>query len=314
MYFFEAYGLGIRSTIPLPELIPASDITEDVVIQLGKVERSVSEIKFRNYSFYMSGEDAYFVFDEIGTFLVRDGKEIIIDALPGVEESLVRLPLLSMAFAILLHQRGFLVMHGSAVAINNDVVAFTAGSGWGKSTMAATLYARGHQLMADDLMAVDVSNMASPMVYSGFPQMKLWPQSAAFSLGDDPETLPRLIAGYEKRARKITARFSQKPLPLRQIYVISAGSVPEIKPLQPQEAMLQVMSHSYIAIAAKPLIQGVGGSSHFRQCTSLINSVRMYSLKRPSSLELLPAIAQMVEENLARDINLNPSFAPATSL
>ena len=145
---------------------------------------------------------------QVGAFLVRGGKEIIVDAISGVEESLIRLPLLGMVLAAVLQQRGLLVLHASAVAFNGDAVAFLGGSGWGKSTLAATLYARGHPLVADDLVAVDVGGRENPIVLPGFPQLKLLPEAAAASLGDDAELLPRLASGFDKRSHRAANEFS----------------------------------------------------------------------------------------------------------
>jgi energy-coupling factor transporter ATP-binding protein EcfA2 len=304
MYFYNAYGLGIHSAFSLPELVTASPIKADVVIQLGKVDRSLSEISMRGYLFHMSAESAYFFWEHLGTFLVRDGKEIIVDPLPGVEECLVRLPIVGMAMAVLLHQRGYLTLHASAVAINGGVVAFMGRKGQGKSTIAATLYGRGHHMIADDMIALDLDETGCPMVLPGFPQFKLWPDAAVAALGDDPEVLPRLFSGYEKRARHAVDRFSHRPLPLKRIYLISEGPALEIKPLQPQEAIIQLINQSYIARVAHPLIQGVGACSHFLQCTSLIKSTPVYRLKRPNSLPMLSVIAQLLEKHLTDDIHL----------
>ena len=74
------------------------------------------------------------------TFLIRGGREIVIDAAPGVEQRLIRLFLLGPALALLLHQRRFLVLHASAVMIDGAAVAFVAEKGMGKSTLAAALH------------------------------------------------------------------------------------------------------------------------------------------------------------------------------
>lgn len=313
MYNYLAYGLGIHSALPLPELQTLAAVDADVVIRLGELAKSLPETIGTGSYFHMTAEEAYFSWEQVVTFLVRGGNEIIVDPFPGVEERLIRLPLLGTILAVLLHQRGYLVLHASAVAINGGVVAFLGDKGQGKSTMAATLYARGHHLMSDDVVAVDLGDPKSPIVLAGFPQFKLWPEAAAFTLGDNPDLLPQLAAGYEKRARRANDRFSQKSLPLKGIYVLSHGIEPAIKPLGPQEAIVQLITHSYVARFGKQLLEGIGAFSHLRQCTSLIDSVPIYSLERPRSLELLPAIAQMVEENLADDSHLKPEFLPVAS-
>ena len=305
MYFYKTYGLNIHSTLPLPELVPATETEADVVIKFGKIDRSLLKINRLGFYFYMTAESVYFFWDNVGAFLIRNGKEIVIDPYSGVEERLLRLPLLGAVLAVLLHQRGFLSLHASAVEINGGAVVFLGGRGWGKSTLAATLYARGHQLIADDLVGLDIGSTRHPMVLPGFPQLKLLPEAAASALGDDPETLPRVAIGYEKRARRGIDRFSDKSLPLKGIYELSKGSDLELKPLQPQEAIIQVIANSYIARVASQLLQGRGRtSSHFLQCTSLINNVPVYRIERPQSLALVPAVAQLVEEHLAYDMHL----------
>ncbi len=304
MYCYKAYGLGIHSALPLPELVATAEIETDVVIQLGKVDLSLPETTSRQGYFHLTAQSACFFWDQIGTFLVQNGKEIIVEPLPGVEERLIRLPLLGTVLAVLLYQRGFLVLHASAVAINSGVVAFLGGKGQGKSTMAATLYARGHYLMADDVVALDFSDPTRPLVFPGFPQFKLWPEAAASALGDDPETLPQLTSGYEKRARRAADRFSSRPLPIKYLCVLSQGSALALKPLQPQEAIVQLIANSYVARFGNQLLQGFGASAHLRQCASLIESVPVYCLERPHSLSLLPTVAQLVEEHFAHNIHL----------
>lgn len=301
MHTYTAYGLGIHSTFPVPELQTLNEVEADVVIQIGKLDWSPPKTTYSGSYFHMTAEQAYLFWDQVGTFLVRDGKEIIIDPLPGVEEGMIRLPLLGAVLAVLLHQRGFLVLHASAVAINGGVVAFLGEKGQGKSTMAASLYARGHNMMADDVVALDFSGTQSPIVLPGFPQFKLWPEAAASSLGDDPETLPQLHPQVEKRARRVVD-ISQQSLPLRRVYVLSEGPEPQIKPLQPQIAIVQLIANSYMARFGKQLLQGVGAYSHFHQCMSLAKNLPVCYLERPRSLSLLSDIAQLVEEDLAGDI------------
>ena len=100
---------------------------------------------------------------------------------------LLRLYLLGPALALLLHQRGFLVLHASAVSLDGGVVAFLGHSGHGKSTTAATLHARGAAIVADDVVAVDLGAPGGPAALPGFPLLKLWPD-AVTALGENPRT------------------------------------------------------------------------------------------------------------------------------
>jgi hypothetical protein len=300
-YSYFAYGLAVQSSISLPELVGSAVCEPDVTVRLGKVGRPLPAITNRGSGFHMTAQEAVLFWEDVGTFLVRGGKEIIVEPAERAEERLVRLPILGAVFAVLLHQRGFLVLHASAVAVDGKAIAFLGAKGSGKSTTAATFYARGHELLADDVVALDLSGMLPPIALSGFPQFKLWPEAAASLLGDDPEVLPPLCSGYEKRSRRVVDRFSENPLPLRGVYAISEGPDLQIKRLAPQHAILALIGNSYVARFGKQLLNGTGASSHLHQCTSLVNTIPVYSLERPNSLPSLPAVAQLVEEQLGRD-------------
>jgi hypothetical protein len=295
MYFYNAYGLVIQSVIPLPELVATEETKADVVIQQGKIKRSPLEIDMGRYRFHMNDEEVYFAWENVGTFLARGSTEIIIETAPGVKENFIRFPLLGMALAVVLHKRSLLVIHASSVAIDGSAIAFLGTGGMGKSTMAATLYARGHTLISDDLLALDVGNATQPMAIPSFPQFKLWPEAVAAALGDDPETLPCLTSGYEKRVRQAIANFSSRPLPVKAFFILSSGSTTAITLIPPHERIFHLIANSHIARIAKPLVEGLGASSHFHSITSSIKNVPVYRLERPFSLSLLPDVAQLVE-------------------
>jgi hypothetical protein len=307
LFSYIAYGLGIRSALPLPELM-AAESDPDVIVRLGKVNRLPSEVvtESSRFCFWATAEEAYFFWDNVGAFLVRGGCEIIIDPFPDVEERVLRFIILGWPLAVLLHQRGLLVLHASSVAVNGSAIAFLGGKGWGKSTTAAALHARGHGVVADDVVALDLSNPKSPVVFPSFPQIKLWPEAAA-SLGSVPDTLPRLHSRSEKRARYTTEGFSQNSLPLKRIYVLAKGTCQEIEPLLPQEAFMELVRQSYAVHLSEAtgvnFLESTGATaSHFRQCVSLTNCVPVCRLKRELSLPALPDLARLVEEDSVQNI------------
>jgi hypothetical protein len=300
MLSYIAYGLGIRSALPLPELV-AEEAAADVTIRLGKAKRvlpkATSTEVYPQKAYYESTtEEAYLFWENVGAFSVRRGCEIVVEPAPGVEERVLRLFVLGAVLAVLLQQRGWLVLHASAVAVDGGAVAFLGQSGWGKSTTAAAMHARGHKVVADDVVAVQ-DCAEGPVIFPGFPQLKLWPETAV-ALGDDAKMLPRLHPRIEKRARAVsTEGFSQNPLPLRQIYVLAESHTREVEPLPAQEALVELVRHSY----AVKLLRSVGASSHFLQCASLVKNVSVSRLKRSRSLQELPDLVQIVEDDLTHE-------------
>jgi hypothetical protein len=296
MFSYLAYGLKIRASFPLPELPIGNGAPPDVTIARGKIDRPPPQTAADGSYFSMSGGEAYLYWDEVGGFLVREGREIIVDPLTMTEEHIIRLPLLGTVLSAAICQRGFPGFHGSAVEINGQAIAFLGHRGSGKSTMAAGLYARGHNLLTDDLVVVkDLDQPTGPTIVPSFPQLKLFPEAARASLGDDPESLPRLISGFDKRARRITDGFAQDPVPLRALYLLENDSSISIEPVPPQETLVHVVRHSYAARIFNKWLTGPRAAAHFRQCADLVRQVPIYVLKRPRALDQLPQVAELLE-------------------
>jgi hypothetical protein len=295
---YAGYGLCIQSELDLPELVPAAGAIPDVTIQWGKTGRARPERECANGYFEIQEADAYLFWDRVGGFRVRGGRDVIVEPLPDVEERLLRLPLLGMVMGALLQQRGILALHGSAVSIEGQAIALVGYSGAGKSTLAAALHARGHAILTDDLIAIDREPGGPPVVLPAYPQLKLCPESAAASLGDDPETLPLLATGVFKRARRSAAGFSLQPLPLTRVYILSRGETTELMPLDPQAAMLELIRHSYAIRIFRRSHRGAAAVHHLRQCTQIVNHALVRRLQREHRLDAVSALAQWVEEDV----------------
>lgn len=299
MFSYVAYGLGIKSELSLPEL-DVGEAAPDVELRLGKVDRRPLELDSQGDGLWATEDEARRTLANVGTCQVRRGREIIVDPVPGVDERVLRLSILGPALALVLHQRGRFVLHASTVDSAHGAVAFTGGSGWGKSTLAAALHAHGCPLVADDLTAIAVSPGGST-VSPGFPQLKLWPE-ALTSLGEAPEAFQPLHPDFDKRARRATQGFSHRILPLRRIYVLGEGPTARIESLQPSEALIGLMPHWYGFRFGHRLLEiGDAAASHFRQCATIANSVSVCRLIRPRQLRTLGEVARLVEEDLARE-------------
>ncbi|MGB3238964.1 MAG: hypothetical protein WBB29_11750, partial [Geitlerinemataceae cyanobacterium] len=238
----------------------------------------------------------YFVgsVEGLGTFLIRGGCEIVLDIEPEVEESVLRPVILGPLFAMLLRQRGLLVLHASCVAIEGVAVAFMTYSGGGKSTLAEALHNRGYGLLTDDVMAIDL-NGSRPMVIPSFPQIKLLPDAAA-AIGPAPETLPLLHSQTPKLAHQLSQGFIQTPLPLKRLYVLEMGTHLEIAPLSPQQTFVELLRNSRaVGLLNAPEYT----STHLSQCTRLAVQVPICTLMRKRSLAAMPDVMQLIENDIA---------------
>ena len=299
MFSYTAYGLTLHSDFSLPAL--ASTAREaDVTIRLGSARplplppsHTAEDICLR-----VTEEEVDLYWEDVGRGRVRHGREIVIEPLPGVDERVVRLYILGSAMGALLHQRGLLALHASAVVAAGGAIAFIGEQGAGKSTTAAALHARGRDMLADDITAVDVDH-GRPMVRPGFPQFKLWSESVA-SLGEDPERLPRLHPDFDKRAHRLTHGFAPGPAPLRCIYILDEGPSSTIEAIPPQEALSELLDQWYGARFGPAFLHATGLSAHFLRCAHLANTVPCYRLFLRDALSELPDVVQLVEHHADR--------------
>ncbi len=295
---YFAYGLRIRSELALQELVEAGGGAADVTIRFGSVDYShTSQTEtLENGLLWATEDEACISFAEIGSFLVRGGREIVMDPVPGEDERWVRNVVLGPVLGALLYQRGLLTLHASATSVGGAVVAFMADQRWGKSTMAAAMCAHGHRLVADDITAVK-NERNRPVVSPGYPLLKLWPQAAA-AVGENPAALLEIMPNVHKRGLRARHELSTEPLPLGCIYVLDQGNAdaPEIEPLRSQGALIELIRHTY----GRKLSQTVRTASHLHQCAGVINNVPVRRLKRPHSLAALSDVVRLVEEDVAQ--------------
>ena len=293
MHLYFAYGLSICSEILLPELIKGINIEIDIEIKKGS-SNAFSQIKGKEI-YRASEQEVFRIIPNIGAFLIQKGRRIVVHPASGVDDQLFRQYLLGNALGTLFHQRGLLVLHGSAAFVDGGAIAFLGPSGSGKSTFAASLCKKGHAIIADDLMVID-ANTGMPLVYPAFPQVNLWPDIAE-SIGCDLDMLPHVVPEENKRVIRLELGFSLDPLPLKRIYILEKGETIEIQHLSPQESFIELMRNSY---AVKSLISGLHLANHFSQCTKVAKDVPICRLLRPFDLKYLNDFAHVVVEDIKK--------------
>lgn len=295
MYLYKAFGINIESEVLIPQFIGAENQKTDISIRFGEVKTLLPKGDGIERAVQIGEEEIGFYFEKTGSFLVRNGREIVVDPYRGAEEQLIRLPLIGIVMAALLQQRGNLVLHASAVSVSNEAVVFLGWKGAGKSTTSAMMYGRGHTMISDDIVAIENTEIETPSVAPGFPHFKLMPETAASVLGDDPETLSRVCTGLEKRFRSSSDNFLKSKIPLRAVYVLDEGKHMQAQLLRPQEAITALIANTYLARYGKQLIQNNHAISNLRQCSNIVNHIPVYRLLRPRSLNLLEGLAELIE-------------------
>ena len=284
---YQAYGLQIDSEVVIPGLVPADAGAPDVVVTIGEVERDGEPAPTPRYE--GSLDEGRLTWDGVGTADIRFGREIMVA--PSDDDRATRAFLAGPALGVLLTQRGLVPLHASAVALGGGAVAFAGRPRAGKSTLAAALHARGHALVADDILAVSVED-AGVHVLPGAPQVKLWPE-AVRELGDDPERLDRVRDDLDKRFRPTPNGFSAERMPLRLVYLLEDGDEAAAEDLPPVDAVIELLLNSWTPRS----LQSTDPGARLDRYARLVAAVPVRRLLRPDALGSVGDLARFVEED-----------------
>ena len=207
---------------------------------------------------------------------------------------------------ILLHQRGQVVLHASAVRVNGKAVLFCGASGTGKSTLAAALAQRGFPLVTDDFCAVTASGAGAVMVQPDGRSLKLWAQAI-----QKLDLAERRGAAVRDRLEKYfvepAAVFSE-PLPLAAVYALREARPPHrpgIERPNVVDAALILRRNAY----RPQLVNRMGQKAdYFRAATTIANSAGIFHLTRALNFDRMPEVIAQLEQHWV-DIGLTERAA-----
>ena len=318
---YTIYGLRIESDRPLPGVINlTNDAPVDVRIEFKdtgeRPKADPASVRLSYQSQYRDENDnPNLMFWDSTTepgyarFLYADGSEFVID--DGGTRVRVYWPtsattanaisyLVGPILGYVLRLRGEVVLHASAVVIDNGVVAFVGPSHSGKSTLTAAFAHAGFPAFSDDQVAVGDKEgvlIAQP----GYPRLRLWSTSASV-IQIPHEHLPQIAPEEDKRFLDLTTgryRFHSAPLPLRVIYILGARSTKEspktgIEPLGEKNAMLQLIANTYVNYLLSPEQRRI----EFEALAHIVRKIPVRTLTSPGNLSELPEFCATILADL----------------
>jgi hypothetical protein len=261
-FLYRAYGMVLKSDLLLP-MLPAvsrgapslrvrrildtagwvgSDLVHEVIDEDGALFSRVER----------AGERYVWHYPSIGRFgVARDGRIIewsANEANRADAAAVVSGPVLGFALQL----QGETCLHGSAVVVDGTAVGLLAPSGYGKSTLAAALLARGAALLTDDVLALVLSG-EQPEVRPSYPAVKLWPDALERVLdGAEWEGLPRHASWLDKRVAPAVdlGAVWEDQCPLSALYVlvpVAPDCNVATRQLQGTDALVALLSNGYVA-------------------------------------------------------------------
>jgi hypothetical protein len=223
-------------------------------------------------------------------FLVRGGREVVIDPEPGSDPDHVRHLLLGPVLAQALWQRGLFALHACVLQLGTRRFAFVGASGEGKSTLAIALHKAGHTLVCDDVAMLEWER-EPVQVRPAFPRLRAHADTLE-QLGEDRT---RLAQAYRELPKwLLPARsFAAEPGPLHAVYVLTTGETLHAERLGKAQAMMELLHHTYYA---EQFVGLHGAAQHMRMAGKMASTLPVYRLVRPKRWAELPDLVAFLEQ------------------
>lgn len=277
-------------------------MTVNYLEQPARPQAPVREVAFNQWTiaddvvwtlFYRQKAGYLLRFPAMADFEVSaDGRHVGGWPATGVASSTVEHLYLNQVLPLAMSRQGKLVLHGSAVDINGQGVAFLGESGRGKSTLAASFATGGTRFLTDDGLLLEWTGSECQIVPS-HPSIRLWEDSrvalisAAATLAPalDFTTKSRLLAGPD-------IAFCGEARALRYVYVLGEGDapVPTMERLRPAEALICLVKNSFLLdVEAREML-----TQHFDDLSRLAELPIYFSLDYPRRYDALPQVREAI--------------------
>ncbi|WHX41405.1 aldolase [Mesobacillus sp. AQ2] len=295
---YHAFGLKIKSTIPLPELVVSEESFEmnEVNIDIAELNELWAEKEIQPGKFFVDDQMVMFRIPETATFLIEKGEKILVSPMKESDDNKIRLYILGTCMGALLMQRKVMALHGSAIAIDGKAYAFIGHSGAGKSTLASTFVNHGYQLLSDDIIPVVMDKEGCPFVIPTYPQQKLWQESLQ-NFGMDSSVFTPLFERETKFAIPVHSSYCKEQLPLAGVFEITRAEEDRVKigPIQSLERFETLYNHTF----RYSLIQLLGLMEwHFTESAGIIKKIKMYQVQRPIDGFTAPEMVEKILKEL----------------
>lgn len=297
-HWSRAYQLVFASSFPIPEMLnidveTRGEITPDVVIGEGEFPDHLPDALESSAVHEVDAQALLLRVEGVGRYLVRDGREILIDVDPAATAHDVRVYLLGTCLGVLLHQRGLLILHASGVVTDLGAMVFAGASGAGKSTLLAELLRRGYDMIVDDVCAIRFDDDSRPFVLPAYPRTRLWADAAA-KFEVDTANLPRTRSSWDKFERQVPDQFWDHEAGLTHVFHLAGphdGAEILLESLPPIEAFRTLVEHTYRGM----LLDGLDlRASHFDLASRAASSVTVIRVRRPAGSYRLEELADLV--------------------
>jgi hypothetical protein len=249
----------LESVIPLPELVTAQAGIARISIEPATVDAAGTDWYHRwtfetgDVHLVLGRAAAGYVlrFPGLADFAIdADGCRVRVSR-GDATDSTFRHLLIDQVLPLALSHQGELVLHAGAVATASAAVAFLGATGRGKSTMTASLAARGLSAISDDTLILSFDAEGRMLAHPTYPSLRMWPDTATAVLTGGWSGSGR-VSDFNDKVRVGSAGgldFGAAASPLAAIYLLTPDDAvrrPAIEPLPSRERVLELIRHAFV--------------------------------------------------------------------
>jgi hypothetical protein len=228
-----------------------------------------------------------------GTHIVSPDGTSILSAIPDISAWRWQRLLFAQVVPLAATLQGLELFHASSVERAGRALGLIAGSGTGKSSIAAHLVSRGARYVADDVLALELAE-GRPIAHPGPATASVYP-SEFRSLGAEGRRVGTIIGRSDKL--QLAVEPVERPLGLEAIYFverrpgIARFAISDERPPDPRV----LLASTFISYLRTPAFL-VG---HLDACARIADAVQMFRVKVPPGLgaaDVAAAIERHAEE------------------
>ena len=303
---YKLAGLWIVSELPLRLLTPCRDKVQSghqIVVRRARVPDSLSHWRtefFVAYGVGIGGQcnetEMLLNISGVARYLIRNGEEVLVDQAPAATLSHVCAFLLGTVFGVLCHQRGMTPLHGSAIDVQGGCVVFVGDSGAGKSTLAAALSARGHQVIADDVSCLQLTDNGNVMCWPGVGRIRLWEDAAAALgfIGAEREShgLNKYLVPVPQPGSPFASRRLQRIYHLNRFPLCRTATVSQVRGAAAVELLMQNVYRLSLAeyMGRKPVLGAI--------CAAIAGQIPIFQFSQSIGFDTLQENIEILEDHL----------------
>ena len=285
--WYRIYGLIVESEIEIPEAFEIEkedDVIKDVSIKLGEIPSFLGKNKEKGYGTWTNGtSDAWFYTPGAAQYYIDHGEKIIVELEKNANDTLVRSMILSAGMSLILLQRNEVVMHGSALVIDNKTLIICGASGAGKSTIADSLLQNGAGFLADDTVHLHNTNEG---VYAEptYPQQKVC-RDMALKNGYDLQLLRYIDEGRDKFAIQRRKEYISHSMPVRSMIILDITESDEVysEQLSGMDFIHAIIDNLYLEHTYRKIV-GIPPEM-MKKILEMANYMVVYKVFRPRNVD-----------------------------